>query len=128
MTERETMVVAPQTLVVYAPFVQRLNVECSSSLYSQMECGWLLLMDACRTDVFRRHVPSGVCWSPHQLHWPKPVNHLSSASSTVSMTVLVVLSILSLPCVVDDLIDTVLSTSFRFDLNSLRTTCTHLEG
>ena len=26
MVERETMVVAPQTLVVYAPFVQRLNV------------------------------------------------------------------------------------------------------
>jgi hypothetical protein len=26
MSEREAMVVAPQTLVVYAPFAQRLNV------------------------------------------------------------------------------------------------------
>ena len=47
----------------------------SSSLCSQMQCGWLLLMDDCRTNAYR----------------------LSSASSTVSMTVLVVFSILSLP-------------------------------
>ena len=45
------------------------------------QCGWLLLMDDCRTDAYR----------------------LSSASCTVSMTVLVVFSMLSLPCGVDDL-------------------------
>ena len=53
----------------------------SSSLYSQMQCAWLLLMDVCRTDTYR----------------------LSSASSPVSMTVLVVVSMLSLPFGVDDL-------------------------
>ena len=96
------MVVASKTLVVYAPFAQWLNVECSSSLCSQMQSGCLLLMDGCRTDVFRRYVPSGVRWSPHQLHWSKLVNRLSSVSCTVSMTVLLVLSMLSLPCVVND--------------------------
>ena len=96
------MFVASQTLVVYAPYAQRLNVECSSSLCSQMQSGGLLLMYGCRTDVFRRYVNSGVCWSPHQLHWSTLVNHLSSDSSTVSMTILVVLSMLSLPCGVDD--------------------------
>ena len=55
------MFVASQTIVVYAPYVQRLNVECSSSLYSQMQSVWLLLTDDCRTVVFRRYVPSGVC-------------------------------------------------------------------
>ncbi len=30
-----------------------------SSLCSQMQCGWLLLMDDCRTDVFRRQVSTG---------------------------------------------------------------------
>ncbi len=98
------MVVTSKTLVVYTPdFAQRLNVECSSSLCIQMQSGWLLLMDGCRTDVFRRYVPSGVSWSPHQFHWSKIVNRLSSASSTVSMTFLVVWSMLSLPCGVDDL-------------------------
>ena len=43
MPEREAMVVVSKTLVVYAPFEHRLNVECSSSLYSQMQSGWLLL-------------------------------------------------------------------------------------
>ena len=80
------MVVASKTFVVYAPFEQRLNVECSSLLCSQMQSGWLFLMDGFRTDVFRRYVPSGVCWSPHR-HWSKLVNLLSSVSSTVSMTV-----------------------------------------
>ena len=51
-------------------------------------------MDDCRADAYR----------------------LSSASSTVSMTVLVVFSMLSLPCGVDDL----RSCRRRFVLNSLR--------
>ena len=33
--EREASVVASQTLLVYAPFAQRLNGECSSPLYIQ---------------------------------------------------------------------------------------------
>ena len=49
----------------------------SSSLCSQIQCGWLFLMDDCMTDAFRRQVPLDR-WSPHQLHWPKTVNHLSS--------------------------------------------------
>ena len=60
MSERETMVVASKMLVVYVPFAQRLNVECSSSLCSQMQSGWLLLMDGCRTDVFRRYLVDSV--------------------------------------------------------------------
>ena len=55
------MFIASQMLVVYAPYAQRLNVECSSSLYSQMQSDWLLLTDDSRTVVFRRYVPSGVC-------------------------------------------------------------------
>ena len=51
-------------------------------------------MDGCRTDAY----------------------HLSSASSTVSMTVLVVFSMMSLPCGVDDL----RSCRRRLALNSLR--------
>ena len=61
--EREAMVVASETLVVYAPFAQWLNVECSSSFYSQMQSGWLLLMDgycSCRTDGFRRYLVDSV--------------------------------------------------------------------
>ena len=34
--EREASVVASQTLLVYAPFAQRLNGECSSSLCIQL--------------------------------------------------------------------------------------------
>jgi hypothetical protein len=81
--------------VVYAPFEQRLNCECTSSPCSQMQSGCLFLMDGCRTLVLRRYVTSRVCRSLHPLHWFKLVNHLSSASSVVSMTVLaVVLSML----------------------------------
>ena len=56
-------------------------------------------MDDCRTDAYR----------------------LSSASSTVSMTVLVVFSMLSLPCGVDDL----RSCRRRVALNSLRSLKAH---
>ena len=87
----------------YAPFAQRLNGECSSSLCIQMQSGWLVVVDGRRTVVFRRYVASRVCRSSHSLHWFKLVNHLSSAFSVVSMTVLLVLSMLSLTCVVDDL-------------------------
>ena len=52
--------VASQTLVVYAPFEQRMNPERRSSLCIQMQSGWLLLMDGCRTDVCRRYVSSEV--------------------------------------------------------------------
>ena len=97
------MFVFSQTLVVYVPSVQRLNRECSSSPCSQMQAGWVFSMDGCRTVVFRRYVTSRVCRSSRPIHWFKLVNHLSSDSSVVSMTILVVLSILSLSCVVDDL-------------------------
>ena len=53
--------VASQTLVVYAPFAQRMNPERRSSLCIKMQSGWLLLMDVCRTDGLRRYVPSEVC-------------------------------------------------------------------
>ena len=96
------MFVASQTLVVYAPSAQRLNRGCSSSPCSQMQSGWVFSMDGCRTVVFRRYVTSRVCRFLYPLHWFKLVNHLSSVSPTVSMTVLVVLSMLSLPCGVDD--------------------------
>jgi hypothetical protein len=43
------------------------------------------------------------CVGLHQLHWFKFVNHLSSAFSVVSMTVLLVLSMFLLPCGVDGL-------------------------
>ncbi len=49
MSEREAMSVASKTLVVYAPYAQRLNSRCRSSLYSQMQSGRLLLTDKCRT-------------------------------------------------------------------------------
>jgi hypothetical protein len=95
------MFVASQTLVVYTTSVQSLNRECSSSPCSQMQSGWVFWMDSCRTVVFRRYVTGRVCCSSHPIHWFKFVNHLSSASSTVSMTVLVVLSMVSLPRGVD---------------------------
>ena len=47
--EREAMSVASKTLVVYAPYAQRLNSRCRSSLCSQMQSGRLLLTDECRT-------------------------------------------------------------------------------
>ena len=43
--------VSSQTLVVYAPFAQRMNPERRSSLCIQMQSGWLLLVDGWRTDV-----------------------------------------------------------------------------
>jgi hypothetical protein len=92
-----------QTLLVYAPFAQRLNGECSSPPCIQMQSGWLVVVDGCRTVVFRRYVASRVCRSSHSLHWFKLVYHLSSTFSVVSMIVLLVLSMLSLPCGFDDL-------------------------
>jgi hypothetical protein len=47
--EREAMSVASKTLVVYAPYVQRLNSRCRSSLFRQMKSDRLLLTDECRT-------------------------------------------------------------------------------
>ena len=84
-------------------------LQCISSPCSQIQSCWLFWTDGLRTVVFRRYVPCRVCWSSHPIHWSKLVNRLSSASSTVSMTVLVVLSVLYLSCGVDDLL--VLSTS-----------------
>jgi len=108
------MFVASQTLVVYAPSAQRLHRSCSSSPCSQMQSGWVFSMDGCRTVVFRRYVASRVCRFLHPLHWFKLVNRLLSASSTVSMTVLVALLMLSWPCGVDvssGLVDVVLGVS-----------------
>ena len=75
----------------------------SSPPCNQMQSGWLVVVDGCRTVVFRRYVASRVCRSSHSLHWFKFVYHLSSTFSVVSMIVLLVLSMLSLPCGVDDL-------------------------
>ena len=84
------MFVTSQTLVVYVPSVQRLNRECSSSPYSRIQSGWVFSMDGYRTVVIRRYVVSRVCRFLHPIHWFKLANRLSSASPTVSMTVLVV--------------------------------------
>jgi len=50
--------VASQTLLVYAPFAQRLNGECRSSPCIQMQSGSLVVVDGCRTVVFRQYVVS----------------------------------------------------------------------
>ena len=63
-----------------------------------MQSGCLVVVDGCRTVVFRRYVASRVCRSSHSLHWFKLVYHLSSAFSVVSMTVLLVLSTSSSTC------------------------------
>ncbi len=96
MYEREVIVVSPQTFVVYSPFAQRLNVvvlrftvRCNvGGCFWWIPAGQMHSVGRCPLDR----------WSPHQLHWTKPVNHLSSVSSTVSMTILVVLSMMSLSC------------------------------
>jgi hypothetical protein len=56
--EREASVVASKTLLVYVLFAQRLNGECSSSLYMKMQPDWLVVVDGRRTVVFRRYVAS----------------------------------------------------------------------
>ena len=81
----------------FLSFEQRLNGECIYSSCSQIQSCWLFWIDGWRTVVFRRYVTSRVCRFLHPLHWFKLVNLLSSASSGVSMTVFVVLSMLSLP-------------------------------
>jgi len=56
--ESEANVVASQTLLVYAPFAQRLNGECRSSPCIQMQSGSLVVVGGCRTVVFRQYVVS----------------------------------------------------------------------
>ncbi len=74
--------------------VLRLAVRCNLVGGSQwMVAGRLFSVGTCPVE----------CVVLQPIHWSKFVNRLSSASSTVSMTVLVVLSMLSLPCGVDDL-------------------------
>jgi hypothetical protein len=93
------MFVASKTLVVYAPYAQRLNSRCRSSLCSQMQSGRLLLTDECRTIL-------PVCTLPVRcfyLHTSSTGPSLSSVFFAVSMSTVVVLSMLPLPCVVDGL-------------------------
>ena len=52
---------------------------------------------------FRLYDASEVLLSSHQLNWSKLANRLSSAFSTVLMPTVVVLSMPSLSCDVDDL-------------------------
>jgi hypothetical protein len=52
---------------------------------------------------FRLYDVSGVLLSSYQLNWSKFPNRLSSAFSVVSISTVVVLSMLPLPCGVDDL-------------------------
>jgi hypothetical protein len=52
---------------------------------------------------FRLYDASEVLLSSHQLNWSKLVNRLSSVFSLVSISTVVVLSMLPLPCGVDDL-------------------------
>jgi hypothetical protein len=51
----------------------------------------------------RLYEASEVLLSSHQLNWSNLANRLSSAFSAVSISTVVVLSMLPLPCGVDDL-------------------------
>jgi len=110
--------VASQTLVVYAPYAQRMNPERRSSLCIKMQSGWLLLMDVCRTDGLRRYVPSEVC--SRRTHFTGPSLSIACRLLSPRYRCPPLWSCRCCLCLVASMTGLVLSTSSRIALNALR--------
>ena len=104
--------------MVYAPFAQRMNPERRSSLCIQMQSGWLLLMDGCRTDVLRRYVPSEV--HSRRTHFTGPSLSIACRLLSPQYRCPPSWSCRCCLCLVALMTGLVLSTSSRLALNSLR--------